>query len=42
MEEPLPADAPPLPEDNESDDVAGESDGGKGTITRRTIYIMDD
>lgn len=30
MEEPLPADAPPLPEDNQSEDMAGETDGGKG------------
>lgn len=29
QEEPLPADAPPLPEENESDDTAGENDGGE-------------
>lgn len=29
LEEPLPADAPPLPEEDQSDDTAGENDGGE-------------
>lgn len=28
-EEPVPADAPPLPEENQSEDTAGETDGGE-------------
>lgn len=28
-EEPLPASAPPLPEENQSEDTAGETDGGE-------------
>ncbi|XP_075896392.1 uncharacterized protein LOC142897743 isoform X1 [Nelusetta ayraudi] len=28
QEEPLPADAPPLPDENQSDDTAGDTDGG--------------
>lgn len=28
-EEPLPAGAPPLPEENQSEDTAGETDGGE-------------
>lgn len=31
-EEPLPADAPPLPEKNQSEDSAGETDRGEGFI----------
>lgn len=29
LEEPLPADAPPLPEENQSDDTGCENDGGE-------------
>lgn len=29
-EEPLPADAPPLPEESQAEDMAGETDGGEG------------
>lgn len=29
QEEPLPADAPPLPEENQSDDSTGDTDGGE-------------
>lgn len=29
QEEPLPADAPPLPEEDQSDNTAGENDGGE-------------
>lgn len=29
QEEPLPADAPPLPDENQSDDTAGDTDGGE-------------
>lgn len=31
-DEPLPADAPPLPEENQSEDTAGDMDGGEGFI----------
>lgn len=30
--EPLPADAPPLPEENPPEDMSGETDGGEGFI----------
>lgn len=32
-DEPLPADAPPLPEENQSEETAGETDGGEGFIS---------
>lgn len=30
--EPLPADAPPLPDENQPEDTTGETDGGEGFI----------
>lgn len=40
-EQPLPADAPPLPEENQSEDVAGETDGGEGFITLGKICKVE-
>lgn len=40
-EEPLPADAPPLPEENQSEDMAVDTDGGEGP-TKSVIFIFTD